>query len=279
MSAHDPHSDTRPGAGEGRPAPAGDGPLIRLEGVTKRFGDHTVFQGLTLGFRRGETTVVLGTSGVGKSVMLKLILGLLPPDAGRIFVDHTEITGLGERAMISIRQRFGMVFQGAALFDFLTVYENVAFAIREHKDWPEERIRKTVAAKLATVGLEGTEDLLPEELSGGMRKRVGLARAIAIDPEVILYDEPTTGLDPVTADTINSLIVRCQQELETTSIVVTHDMASAYKVGDRLVMLDEGRLIADGTPEEIRSHSDVRVQRFIHGDASLTGSPSEGAQR
>jgi phospholipid/cholesterol/gamma-HCH transport system ATP-binding protein len=279
MSAHDPHSDIRPGAGQGRPAPADDGALIRLEGVTKRFGDHTVFQDLTLGFRRGETTVVLGASGVGKSVMLKLILGLLPPDAGRIFVDHTDITDLDERALIPIRQRFGMVFQGAALFDFLTVYENVAFAIREHKDWPESRIRETVAAKLATVGLEGTEDLLPEELSGGMRKRVGLARAIAIDPEVILYDEPTTGLDPVTADTINSLIVRCQQKLKTTSIVVTHDMASAFKVGDRLVMLDEGRLIADGTPEQIRSHSDVRVQRFIHGDASLAAPPNEGAQR
>jgi len=276
MSAHDPHPDSRLRADAAPAGPADDGPLIRLQGVTKRFGDHTVFQDLTLGFRRGETTVVLGASGVGKSVMLKLILGLLAPDAGRIFVGHTEITGLGERAMIPIRQRFGMVFQGAALFDFLTVYENVAFAIREHKDWPEAKVRETVRAKLATVGLEGTEDLLPEELSGGMRKRVGLARAIAIDPEVILYDEPTTGLDPVTADTINSLILRCQRELRTTSIVVTHDMASAYKVGDRLVMLDQGRLIADGSPEEIRSHPDVRVQRFIHGDASLNGSPSEG---
>jgi len=171
-----------------------------------------------------------------------------------------------------------MVFQGAALFDFLPVYENVAFAIREHKDWPEDRVRQTVAEKLAMVGLEGTENLLPEELSGGMRKRVGLARAVAIDPEVILYDEPTTGLDPVTADTINSLIVRCQERLRTTSIVVTHDMASAYKVGDRLVMLEGGRLIADGAPEAIRTHPDVRVQRFIHGDASLTAPPNEGAQ-
>jgi phospholipid/cholesterol/gamma-HCH transport system ATP-binding protein len=276
MSANDAHPDTRSTAEAAPAGPADDGPLIRLEDVTKRFGDHTVFEDLTLGFRRGETTVVLGASGVGKSVMLKLVLGLLVPETGRIFIEDTEITGLEERALIPIRQRFGMVFQGAALFDFLTVYENVAFAIREHKDWPEARIRETVAAKLATVGLEGTEDLLPEELSGGMKKRVGLARAIAIDPEVILYDEPTTGLDPVTADTINSLIAQCQQELRTTSIVVTHDMASAYKVGDRLVMLDRGRVIADGPPDEIRSHPDVRVQRFIHGDASLSASPSEG---
>jgi phospholipid/cholesterol/gamma-HCH transport system ATP-binding protein len=246
--------------------------------VTKRFGEHTVFEDLTLGFRRGETTVVLGASGVGKSVMLKLILALLQPDAGRIFIEDTEISGLDERALIPIRQRFGMVFQGAALFDFLSVYENVAFAIREHKDWPEDRIRETVRTKLATVGLEGTEHLLPEELSGGMKKRVGLARAIAIDPEVILYDEPTTGLDPVTSDTINSLILHCQRELQTTSIVVTHDMASAYKVGDRLVMLDQGRLIADGSPDDIRHHADVRVQRFIHGDASLNASPNEGDQ-
>ena len=284
MSVADHQSGTRPpAAGDGpagaaceASAPAAGEALIRLEGVTKRFGGHTVFQDLTLGFRRGETTVVLGASGVGKSVMLKLILGLIPPDAGRIFVDHTEITGLDERALIPIRQRFGMVFQGSALFDFLTVYENVAFAIREHKDWPEATIRETVAEKLATVGLEGTEALLPEELSGGMRKRVGLARAIAIDPEVILYDEPTTGLDPVTADAINSLISRCQRQLRTTSIVVTHDMASAYKVGDRLVMLHQGRIIADGPPEAIRQHPDLRVQRFIHGDASLSGSPSEG---
>jgi len=278
MSIADRQSGTREPAPEARSAPTEGEPLIRLEGVTKRFGPHTVFQDLTLRFRRGETTVVLGASGVGKSVMLKLILGLLPPDAGRIVIDHTDITGLDERALIPIRQRFGMVFQGSALFDFLTVYENVAFAIREHKDWPEEKIRETVRAKLATVGLEGTEHLLPEELSGGMKKRVGLARAIAIDPEVILYDEPTTGLDPVTADAINSLIVRCERQLRTTSIVVTHDIASAYKVGHRLVMLHEGQVIADGSPEAIRQHSDHRVQRFIHGDASLTAPPGEGDQ-
>ena len=276
MSASEPIR-REPDAAEPTPA-AHDNPeaLIRLEGVSKQFGGHSVFRNLTLGFRRGETTVVLGASGVGKSVMLKLILGLLKPDAGRIFIDGAEITTLSERHLMPVRTRFGMLFQGSALFDFLTVYENVAFALREHKHWPEARIREVVRQKLALVDMEGTENLLPEELSGGMRKRVGLARAIAIDPEVILYDEPTTGLDPVTGDTINELILRCQRELKTTSIVVTHDMASAYKVGDRLVMLHEGGVIADGPPEAIRRHSDVRVQRFIHGDASLAATPPQG---
>ena len=209
--------------------------MIRLEGVSKSFGDHVVFRDLNVGFRRGDTTVVLGQSGVGKSVMLKLILRLLVPDGGRIFIDETDIATLREREMIPLRSRFGMVFQGAALFDFLTVYENVAFAMREYKKWPEEQVRETVAKKLALVDMAGTEDKLPEELSGGMKKRVGLARAIAIDPEVILYDEPTAGLDPLTGDTINELILRCQKELKTTSIVVTHDMAAAYRVGDRLL--------------------------------------------
>ena len=248
--------------------------LIRLEGVWKAFGEHTVFKDLSLRFRRGETTVVLGASGVGKSVMLKLILGLLKPTRGKVYIDGTEITGLGEWELVPIRSRFGMVFQGAALFDFLTVYENVAFALHEHKKLPEEEVRRIVARRLALVDMEGTENLLPEELSGGMRKRVGLARAIAMDPEVILYDEPTTGLDPVTADTINDLILRCQRELKTTSIVVTHDMASAYKVGDRLVLLHEGAAIADGSPDEIRRHPDIRVQRFIHGNASLKAAPA-----
>jgi phospholipid/cholesterol/gamma-HCH transport system ATP-binding protein len=242
---------------------------IRLAHVAKRFGKKVVFRDLYLEFCRGQTTVVMGSSGVGKSVMLKLILGLVKPDRGRIYFNGTEITKLTERELMPIRMRFGMVFQGAALFDFLNVYENVAFGLREHRRLPEEEIRRIVAQKLALVDMSGTEELLPEQLSGGMRKRVGLARAIALDPEFILYDEPTMGLDPVTADTINELILRCQKELKTTSIVVTHDMASAYKIGDRLIMLYEGNAIADGTPDDIRNHSDIRVQRFIHGDAGL----------
>jgi phospholipid/cholesterol/gamma-HCH transport system ATP-binding protein len=247
--------------------------LIHLEDVSKQFDKYVVFKDLSLAFRKGETAVVLGASGVGKSVLLKLILGLLKPTRGRIFVGGTEITHLSERDLVPIRRRFGMVFQGAALFDFMTVYENVAFGLKEHTAMAEPEIRRIVRQKLALVDMDGTQDLLPEQLSGGMRKRVGLARAIAMEPEVILYDEPTTGLDPVTADTINDLILRCQRELKTTGIVVTHDMASAYKVGDRLVLLFEGEVIADAAPDQIRRHPDIRVQRFIHGNASLAAAP------
>ena len=258
-----------------QPAAAPDGTAaIRLEDVWKRFNAHDVFRGLSLDFMSGRTTVVLGASGVGKSVLLKLILGLVKPDRGRIEVLGADITSLSERDLIPTRLRFGMLFQGAALFDYLTVYENVAFALREHKKLPEEEIRRIVGRKLALVDMQGTEDLYPEALSGGMKKRVGLARAIAADPEFLLYDEPTTGLDPVTADTINDLILRAQQELKTTGIVVTHDMASAYKVGSRLVMLYEGRTIASGTPDEIRKHRDPRVQQFIHGEAALKAVPT-----
>ena len=275
MSRTQTHNGPRAAPGGAERAPGGAAPKqnVRLQGIGKRFGGHEVFRDLTLAFFRGQTTVVLGRSGVGKSVMLKLILGLLKPDRGRIHIDGTDITDLSERELAPLRTRFGMVFQGAALFDYLTVFENVAFTLREHARLPEKQIREIVRQELALVGMGGTEDLLPEELSGGMKKRVGLARAIAMDPEVILYDEPTMGLDPVTADTINALILMCQRELQTTSIVVTHDMASAYRVGDRLVMLHEGEIIADGTPEEIRRHPDIRVQRFIHGDASLTAAP------
>ena len=262
MSESETESVSRGASGE---------PIIRLERIAKAFGGHDVFRDLTLAFSQGRTTVVLGPSGVGKSIMLKLILGLLKPDRGRVWIDGTDITGFSERQLVPIRARFGMVFQGAALFDYLTVYENVAFALREHTDLEEEQIGEVVRRKLALVGMEGTEKLLPEQLSGGMKKRVGLARAIAMDPEAILYDEPTMGLDPVTADRINDLILRCQRELRTTSIVVTHDVASAYRVGDRLVMLDQGDIIADGPPETIRRHPDVRVQRFIQGDAELSG--------
>ena len=246
---------------------AGAEAVIRLEHVSKAFGDNVVFADLALDFERGRTTVVLGQSGVGKSVLLKLILGLIRPDAGRIWLDGAEITRMPEHKLIEIRTHFGMVFQGAALFDYLTVYENVAFPLREHRKMPEDQMRRVVADKLRLVDMEGTEALLPEELSGGMRKRVGLARAIAMDPEVILYDEPTTGLDPVTGDTINQLILRCQRELKATGLVVTHDISSAYKVGDRLVMLQDGAILADGTPADIRRHPDERVQQFIGGVA------------
>ncbi len=252
-------------------------PIIRLEDVSKAFGGKVVFNDLSLTLCRGQTTVVLGQSGVGKSVLLKLVLGLMKPDRGQIHVDGTEITGLSERDLTDVRTRFGMLFQGAALFDYLTVFENVAFGLREHRRLPEQEVRRIVADRLRLVDMDGTEDLLPEELSGGMKKRVGLARAIAMDPEVILYDEPTSGLDPVTGDTINQLILRCQKELGATSIVVTHDIASAYTVGDRLVMLYGGGIIADGTPDDIRTHQDKRVQRFIQGRAELDHGPHEAS--
>lgn len=251
-------------------AAAGGAGLIRLEDLSKRFGETVVFDDLTLGFHRGHTTVVLGQSGVGKSVMLKLILGILRPDEGRVIIEGEDITDLPERKLVPIRCRFGMVFQEAALFDYLSVYENVAFGLREHTDKPEDEIRDIVAEKLALVDLDGTEELYPEELSGGMRKRVGLARAIAMDPRVVLYDEPTSGLDPVTADTIQRMMERTKERLSATNIVVTHDMTSAYRLGDRLVMLDRGNIIADGTVEEFKAHTDVRVQRFIRGNAELT---------
>ena len=242
-------------------------PIIRLAGVSKAFGPNVVFRDLDVEFRRGETAVVLGQSGVGKSVMLKLVLGILKPDAGRVWIDGLDITDLPERRLVPVRTHFGMVFQESALFDYLTVFENVAFGLREHRDLAEREVREVVARKLALVDMEGTEALYPEELSGGMRKRVGLARAIAMDPEVILYDEPTAGLDPLTGDTINRLILRCRRELNATSLVVTHDIASACRVGDRLLMLYEGAIIADGTPDAIRASADPRVRQFIQGRA------------
>ena len=253
-------------------------PIIRLAGVSKAFGPNVVFQGLDVAFRRGETAVVLGQSGVGKSVMLKLILGLLKPDAGRVLINGLDITDLPERRLVPVRVHFGMVFQESALFDYLTVFENVAFGLREHRDLSDRELREAVARKLALVDMEGTERLYPEELSGGMRKRVGLARAIAINPEVILYDEPTAGLDPLTGDTINRLILRCRDELNATSLVVTHDIASACRVGDRLLMLYHGAIIADGTPDAIRASPDVRVRQFIQGRAEpgAAGPVAEG---
>ena len=249
--------------------------VVRLEGVHKRFGPLQVLRGVDLSFRHGETTVVIGRSGSGKSVLLKIIIGILRPDAGRVRVFGQDITDMSQAELEPLRLSFGMLFQGSALFDSLDVDGNVGFLLYEHTRTPKRRIRQTVREKLAMVGLERIEHLMPEELSGGMRKRVALARAIAMDPHVILYDEPTTGLDPVTADTINELILKTQRELEATSIIVTHDMASANKVADRIVMLHEGRIIADDTPEGIRASGDGRVQSFIHGDASLEAPPSD----
>jgi len=241
--------------------------LIRIEKVWKSFGKSEVLKGVHLHIARGETLVIIGESGCGKSVLLKHIIGLLKPDKGRVIFDHIEMSSTDEGDLATVRRRFGMVFQLAALFDSMTVRENVAFGLYRHTNYPEARISRTVSEKLHLVGLSGVENKMPAELSGGMRKRVGIARAIALDPEVMLYDEPTTGLDPIMADVINELIIRVQTTQNTTSVVVTHDMKSAYKIGSRIAMLHQGKIIQAGTPQEIQNTSNPIVSQFIRGEA------------
>ena len=208
--------------------------------------------------------VIMGRSGCGKSVLLKLIIGLLKPDGGQIWVDGKEITDLTEKQMDEVRKKFGMVFQSSALFDSLTVGENVGFSLSRHTDMSREQIAQVVAEKLDLVGLHGVEDAMPADLSGGMKKRVSLARAISMDPEIILYDEPTTGLDPVMAEEINLLIARLHDRLEVTSLVVTHDMKSAFSVATRMAMMYDGKIIATGTPEEFRQSTEPAVRQFLN---------------
>jgi phospholipid/cholesterol/gamma-HCH transport system ATP-binding protein len=240
-------------------------PKIRVVNVHKSFAEHEVLSGVHLEIRQGESMVVIGGSGTGKTVLIRCIIGLVQPDEGEIYVDGTEITSLNEREMNEIRKRFGMLFQGGALFDSLTVWENVGFGLRQHTRLREEEIRRIVSEKLGLLGLRNIEDLMPAELSGGMRKRVSLARAIAMEPEILLYDEPTTGIDPMMADAINELIIRMREKLNVTSIAITHDMTSAYKIADRIAMLYQGKIIEVGTPEEIKSSRSPIVQQFIQG--------------
>ena len=241
--------------------------LIELKDVSKRFGRLIVLRHLDLSIARGESLVVIGASGTGKSVMLKHIVGLLRPDDGEVWFDGKRIDNLPERDLMVIRERFGFLFQMGALFDSLTVEQNIAFPLVEHTNKSADEIRDMVQEKLRLVGLPEVGKKMPMELSGGQRKRVALARAIALNPEVILYDEPTTGLDPVRSDVINELILKLQRELSVTSIVVTHDMQSAFKVADRIVMLHEGRVIFDGTPETIKTTDNEIVRRFVTGAA------------
>ena len=241
--------------------------LIELRNVHKRFGRLVVLNGVTLSIEEGQSLVVIGASGSGKSVMLKHIVGLLKPDKGEVWFDGKRIDDNSEREMDGIRQLFGFLFQMGALFDSLTVEENVAFPLVEHTKKRGDEIGTLVRQKLAMVGLDGTQKKMPAELSGGQRKRVALARAIALGPRVILYDEPTTGLDPIRSDVINELILKLKRELNVTSIVVTHDMNSAFKVADRIVMLHEGKLIFDGTPQDIQKSDVPVVRRFVLGEA------------
>ena len=241
--------------------------MIQISHLKKSFGSKLVLRDVNLDIHRGETLVIIGQSGCGKSVLLKLIMGLLKADEGYILVDGEDVTRCSLTALYRIRQKFGMLFQGAALFDSMTVEENLAFAIREHSNLSETDIQQRVRTRLKLVGMPDVTHLKPAELSGGMKKRVALARALMLDPEFVLFDEPTTGLDPIMADVINEMIIDCSRELDITSIVVTHDMTSAYKVADRIAMMHDGRIVFDGTPEEIQNVKDAAVQQFIIGSA------------
>lgn len=237
--------------------------MIQVRNLHKEFDGHQVLKGLSLEVEKGETMVIMGRSGCGKSILLKLIIRLIEPDSGEIWIDGEDIAGLNEKQMDEVRKRFGMVFQSSALFDSLTVGENVAFGVSRHTNMSREQIDRLVAEKLDLVGLGGIEDVMPVDLSGGMKKRVSLARAISMNPEVILYDEPTTGLDPVSAKEINRLIAGLNERLEVTSLVVTHDMDSAFSIATRMAMIYDGRIAAIGTPDEFRRSTEPVVKQFL----------------
>lgn len=238
---------------------------IAARGVTYRAGGRAILEGVDLEARAGAITAVIGVSGSGKTTLLKCLAGLVRPVAGVIRIGEQEISGLGEEALNRERRRIGMVFQYAALFDSMSVYDNVAFGPRQHRRARARELRDLVRERLASVGLEGVEELMPAELSGGMRKRVGLARALAMDPEVLLYDEPTSGLDPIVAGMINRLIVQVRDRYGVTSVMVSHDIASTFRIADRIAMLDAGRIVAVGTPEEIQASADPAVRQFLEG--------------
>ncbi|MCJ7663449.1 MAG: ABC transporter ATP-binding protein [Desulfobacterales bacterium] len=237
--------------------------MIEIKGVHKSFGVQKVLRGVDLQIPKGQITVILGRSGVGKSVLLKHIIGLIRPDKGRIWIDKVDITRLGDRELTEMRKRFGMLFQDAALFDSLDVGGNVAFPLREHTKLNERDIQRIVAHKLEQVGLPGVEEKMPAELSGGMKRRVGLARAIALDPEIVLFDEPTAGLDPPMAEAIEQLIIGTQQSLERTFVAITHSMYTAFHIAHKIAMLHEGRIIKEGSPEVFRKSSDPVVKSFL----------------
>ncbi len=241
--------------------------MIEIKNLCKTFDHNAVLNNLDLTIKTAETKVVIGRSGVGKSVLLKSIIGLMKPDSGSIQVNGVEVTNLNEKSYNKLRMEIGMVFQGGALFDSMTVAENVAFVLNEFMNLDKKTIEDKVVDSLAMVGLKGIENLSPSKLSGGMKKRVSLARVLCMEPQIILYDEPTSEVDPITADAINNLIIELRDKLKVTSIVVTHDMNAAFKVADSIAMFYRGHVIADGKPEEIRRSNHPVVKQFIHGDA------------
>jgi len=239
--------------------------MIEARQLKKSFGPQRVLDGVDLRVEKGESVVIIGRSGGGKSILLKHLIGLLRPDEGDVIIDGESIAGMNERQLLKVRRKFGMLFQGAALFDSLTVAENVAFVFQREGKLTEPEISKKVDQALDMVDLGGTQDKKPAELSGGMRKRVGLARAIVYEPEIVLFDEPTTGLDPIVADSIDQLIVRVREQLEVTTVAVTHDMRSARRIGQRILMLYHGRIHFTGTPDEVFRSKDPLVYRFVNG--------------
>ena len=257
MKEGDKQNDVQLSNGEG---------IIVLKNITKKFGPKVVLDNISLAIEKGKTTVVIGPSGCGKTVLIKHLILLLRPTSGEVYFKGRRIDNLSEHDLNKIRTHYGFLFQGGALFDSLSVFENIIFPLRQHfdiTDW--KQVEDLVKAKLAMVGLDGYQNYYPARLSGGQRKRVALARAIALNPEVILYDEPTTGLDPIRADVINELILKLERELNVTSVVVTHDMTSAYKVADRIIMLHKGKILADGNADYIRNHPHPTIQHFING--------------
>jgi phospholipid/cholesterol/gamma-HCH transport system ATP-binding protein len=249
---------------------------IAVDGLTKSFGKQLIWADVTLTIPAGEICVMLGPSGTGKSVFLKALIGLLKPDRGSIVIEGTDIASCSEKELYEIRKLFGVLFQDGAMFGSMNLYDNVAFPLREHTKKSESEIRDIVMEKMDLVGLLGAEDKLPGEISGGMKKRAGLARALALDPKVLFYDEPSAGLDPVTSAEIDQLIIDLNRKLGVTSVVVTHEMDSAFRIADRMVLLDRGKFIVSGTPGEMKNSTDPLVRQFIHG---LTEGPLTDRRR
>lgn len=239
--------------------------MIELKNVTKSFGPKVVLDGLDLQVEKGESFVIVGGSGTGKSVTLKHMIGILKPDSGRVLIEGSDVTDFGRQQWFHVRRRFGMSFQEAALFDFMTVFENVAFPIRRHTDFKDDAIRRRVGECLDMVGLTGNEHLYPAELSGGMRRRAGFARSIALNPEILLFDEPTTGLDPVMTDQIDGVINVLRRGLDVTCVTITHDMVSAFEIADRIAMLENGRIVFTGTPAEFQKSKLPIIRAFLKG--------------